>query len=64
MALKLSPDINNNEISKIIELIIKYKISGIIVSNTTEVNRENLSDAKKMKEADYQDSRLETDLQS
>ena len=47
IALKLSPDINNLEISKIVELITKYKIDGIIVSNTTDSNRENLSDAQK-----------------
>ena len=47
VAVKLSPDINNSEISKIIELIIKYKIDGIIVSNTTDGNRENLSDLQK-----------------
>ena len=44
LVLKLSPDINHKEISKIIELVFKYKISGIIVSNTTDSNRENLSD--------------------
>ncbi len=45
--IKLSPDIADNEISKIIELITKYKITGIIVSNTTDRNRENLLDIKK-----------------
>ena len=30
-----------------VELIIKHKIDGIIVSNTTETNRESLSDLKK-----------------
>ena len=47
IALKLSPDINNEDISRIIELIIKYKIDGIVVSNTTDSNRENLSDSQK-----------------
>ena len=47
IVLKLSPDINNSEISNIIELLLKYKISGIIISNTTDRNRENLSDAQK-----------------
>ena len=47
ITLKLSPDINNSEISKIIELITKHKIDGIIVSNTTDSNRENLSDFQK-----------------
>ena len=45
--VKLSPDINEKEISKIIELILKYKISGIIISNTTENNREDLNDLNK-----------------
>ena len=47
LVIKLSPDIDNNEISKIIELIIKHKVEGIIISNTTDSNRENLSDIQK-----------------
>ena len=47
LVLKLSPDIDNDEISKIIDLTIKYKISGIIISNTTDSNRENLFDVQK-----------------
>ena len=47
IVLKLSPDINFEDISNIIELIKKYKISGIIISNTTDKNRENLSDIQK-----------------
>ena len=47
IAIKLSPDISNSEISKIIELIFKYKIDGIIVSNTTDRNRETLLDKQK-----------------
>tara|TARA_B100001248_G_scaffold167204_1_gene126513 strand:- start:12057 stop:13103 length:1047 start_codon:yes stop_codon:yes gene_type:complete len=47
IALKLSPDIDDVEISKMIELIFKYRIDGIIVSNTTEANRENLYDNQK-----------------
>ncbi len=45
--VKLSPDINDGEINKIIETIFKYKIDGIIVSNTTDGNRENLSDSQR-----------------
>ena len=37
----------NKEISIIVELINKYGIQGIIISNTTDKNRENLSDFKK-----------------
>ena len=47
IVIKLSPDIKDIEINKIIELIIKYKIEGIILSNTTEKNRENLKDIQK-----------------
>tara|TARA_B100001248_G_C27346388_1_gene438941 strand:- start:220 stop:1266 length:1047 start_codon:yes stop_codon:yes gene_type:complete len=47
VAIKLSPDINSKEIGRIIELIIKYNIDGVVVSNTTDNNRENLSDSQK-----------------
>ena len=47
IAVKLSPDLDNSDISRVVELIIKHKIDGIIVSNTTETNRESLSDLKK-----------------
>ena len=47
LMIKLSPDINDQEISRIVELILKFKIEGIVVSNTTDSNRENLSDFKK-----------------
>ncbi|MDC0903818.1 quinone-dependent dihydroorotate dehydrogenase [Pelagibacteraceae bacterium] len=47
LVIKLSPDIEENDISNIIEVINKYKIDGIIISNTTDQNRKNLSDIKK-----------------
>ena len=47
LVVKISPDIKDNEISGIIELILKHKIEGIIVSNTTDSNREKLSDIQK-----------------
>ena len=47
IAIKLSPDIADNQIGIIYELINKFKISGIIISNTTDKNRGNLSDIKK-----------------
>ncbi len=43
LALKVSPDIPEREISNIIELIKKFKIHGVVVSNTTDKNRENLT---------------------
>ena len=47
IGIKLSPDINDEEISTIVELINKHDIQSIIISNTTDRNRENLSDFKK-----------------
>ena len=47
IAIKLSPEINDKEISKIVEIVEKYKIQSIIVSNTTDSNRDKLSDLKK-----------------
>ena len=45
--IKLSPDLNQKHISNIAEIITKYKIDGIIISNTTDKNREKLLDGKK-----------------
>jgi len=47
LAIKISPDINDNEIGKIVELISEQNIQSVIVSNTTDSNRDNLSDIKK-----------------
>ncbi|MDC0628085.1 quinone-dependent dihydroorotate dehydrogenase [Pelagibacteraceae bacterium] len=47
IAIKISPDINVKEIGRIVELVKSQNIQGIIVSNTTDSSRENLSDIKK-----------------
>ena len=47
LVLKLSPDIAEEKISNINELILKFKIDGIVLTNTSNQNRENLSDIKK-----------------
>ena len=47
IVLKISPDIEEKEISNINELILKFKIDGIVLSNTTNQHRKNLSDANK-----------------
>ena len=47
VALKLSPDIKDSKISPIIEIIKKYKIDGLIISNTTNQNRDKLLDYNK-----------------
>ena len=47
LVVKLSPDINEKNISNIIEIINRHGIDGIIISNTTDKNRELLSDVNK-----------------
>ena len=47
LTIKLSPDIDEKEISNIVEIIKKYNINGVIISNTTNQNREKLLDSKK-----------------
>ena len=47
IAVKISPDIEVNNIDNISELLIKYKIDLAIISNTTDKNRENLNNIQK-----------------
>ena len=50
LLLKISPDINNSDIPVIAETAIKNNISAIILTNTTNGNRDNLiSELKKEK---------------
>jgi len=42
LLLKISPDIEDNYISEIVNVSIKNNISAIILTNTTEGNRDNL----------------------
>ena len=43
--LKIAPDLNNQQLDEIIELVVETKIDGVIASNTS-VNRENLKASK------------------
>ncbi len=47
MVVKISPDISIEKANRIIEIILKYEIKAIIVSNTTEENRDKLKSANK-----------------
>ena len=47
IALKLSPDIKEDEITNINEIILKFKIDGLILTNTTNQHRDNLTDSNK-----------------
>ena len=45
--LKISPDINDNEIDKISDVLLSHNINGIIVSNTSDATRDNLINIQK-----------------
>ena len=45
--LKISPDLEDSFINNIIELILQHNIDGLILTNTTNENRENLLDKNK-----------------
>tara|TARA_Y100000741_G_scaffold354138_1_gene328084 strand:- start:2606 stop:3658 length:1053 start_codon:yes stop_codon:yes gene_type:complete len=47
IVVKISPDILDNQIHLISDILIKYKVSAIIISNTTERNREKLINISK-----------------
>jgi|TARA_B100000902_G_C27164882_1_gene840661 dihydroorotate dehydrogenase len=47
VVVKISPDINNQEINKISEVLLNNNIQVIIVSNTSDSSRENLINIQK-----------------
>ena len=59
IAVKVSPDINNENIEKISELFLKYNISTAIISNSTDRNRENLKNINKLEKGGLSGKPLE-----
>ena len=47
IVVKISPDISEQQAEIISEILLKYNVSAVIVSNTTAANRENLQDITK-----------------
>ena len=47
IAIKISPDINQKKVEEICRTILDYNIKAVIVSNTTDGNRDNLKNHKK-----------------
>ena len=48
LAIKVSPDLNDDQINEVSKVIIEQEIGIIIVSNTTDKNRENLKNINKL----------------
>tara|TARA_B100001540_G_scaffold293925_1_gene293432 strand:- start:47 stop:1087 length:1041 start_codon:yes stop_codon:yes gene_type:complete len=59
IAVKISPDIENKNINLISDLLLKYNIEAIIISNTTDKNRENLSNINKLEKGGLSGKPLE-----
>ena len=59
IVVKISPDIHNNDIEKISELLLKYNISSVIISNSTDSNRENLKNINKLEKGGLSGKPLE-----
>ena len=48
LAVKISPDIHEDEVSVISDLLLKFNISAVIISNSTDSTRENLININKL----------------
>ena len=59
ITVKISPDIEDQNINKISDLILKHKVEALIVSNTTDKNRENLSNINKLEKGGLSGKPLE-----
>ena len=47
IVVKIAPDINDDEIEKISEVLINNEVKAVIISNTSNVTREKLVDIQK-----------------
>ena len=59
IAVKISPDIQDENISIIADLLFKYNVEAIIISNSTDKNRENLTNINKLEKGGLSGKPLE-----
>jgi len=59
ITVKISPDIQDKNINIISDLLLKHSIKAVIISNTTEKNRENLSNINKLEKGGLSGKPLE-----
>ena len=59
ITVKISPDIEEKNISIISELLLKHGVEAVIISNTTDKNRENLSNINKLEKGGLSGKPLE-----
>mgnify|MGYP002022690542 CR=1 FL=1 len=59
LVIKISPDIEDKKINKICDLLLKNEVKGLIISNTTDRNRENLININKLEKGGLSGKPLE-----
>ena len=59
ITLKISPDIQDENINIISDLLLKHNVEAVIISNTTDKNRENLSNINKLEKGGLSGKPLE-----
>ncbi len=59
ITVKISPDIEDENINLISDLLLKYSVEAVIISNTTDKNRENLSNINKLEKGGLSGKPLE-----
>ncbi len=59
IALKISPDLNEKNISDITEIVLKHNLKILIISNTTDGNREYLKNINKLEKGGLSGKPLE-----
>jgi len=59
ITVKISPDIQDKNINIISDLLLKHNVKAIIISNTTDRNRENLSNINKLEKGGLSGKPLE-----
>ena len=59
ITVKISPDIDDQNINIISDLLLKHNVEALIVSNTTDKNRENLSNINKLEKGGLSGKPLE-----
>ena len=60
VAVKISPDIDESQINLISEILLENKIDAIIISNTSEVSRDILSDIQRHQKGGLSGKPIET----
>ena len=60
IAVKISPDIEDDIIEKTSEILLKYNVAAAIISNSTDANRENLKNVNKFEKGGLSGKPLES----